>query len=98
LCPFVPTTERCSSVTHSLSTVAILTTETTLLTFAFASDRLSWRWNVLLPSGTRRKHITSITADLLPFASYEYLLTLHETWYSYILPHEVISTAYIMNT
>jgi hypothetical protein len=35
---------------------------------------LSWSWDVLLPSDTYRKHITSITAVLLPFVTY--LLTL----------------------
>jgi hypothetical protein len=36
--------------------------------------RLSWSWTMLLPSDTYRKHITSITAVLLPFVTY--LLTL----------------------
>jgi hypothetical protein len=33
----------------------------------------SWSWTMLLPSGTCRKPITSITAVLLPFV--DYLLT-----------------------
>jgi hypothetical protein len=31
--------------------------------------RLSWSWTVLLPSGTHREHIKSITAVLLPFVT-----------------------------
>jgi hypothetical protein len=38
---------------------------------------LSWSWTVLLPSGTHRNPITSITAALLPFVTY--LLTLAHT-------------------
>jgi hypothetical protein len=32
--------------------------------------RLSWSWNVLLPSDTHNKPITSVTAVLLPFVTY----------------------------
>jgi hypothetical protein len=67
------TTEHCSSVVLSLSTV-ILTTETILWTWACVR-RLSWSWTVLLPSDTYRKPITSITVVLLPFVTY--LLTPH---------------------
>jgi hypothetical protein len=41
---------------------------------ALQLPRLSWSWTVLLPTDTHRKHITSITAVLLPFVTY--LLTL----------------------
>jgi hypothetical protein len=56
------TTESCSSVLHSSSTVAILTTETC--------------WTVLLPSDTHIKPITFITAVLLPFVTYLLILNL----------------------
>jgi hypothetical protein len=62
-------------VVYSSSTVAILTTETSLWPCACESlPRLSWSWTVLLPSDTHRKPITSFTAVLLP--SVIYLLTL----------------------
>jgi hypothetical protein len=74
-CPQKRITERCSSVLHSSSTVANLTTKTSLWTcFARLLPRLSWSWAVLLPSDTHRKPITPITAVLLPFVTY--LLTL----------------------
>jgi hypothetical protein len=57
------TTERCSSVVNTSSTVAILTTETSAWTCACASAT----WTVLPPSDTHR---TPITAILLPFLTY----------------------------
>jgi hypothetical protein len=41
--------------------------------------RLSWSWTALLPSDTRRKPITSITAVLLPFVTYLYIC-MYEAW------------------
>jgi hypothetical protein len=64
------TTERCSWVVYSSSTVVILTTETSLWTCAACLlPRMLWIWTVLLPSDTHRKPITSITAVLLPFVT-----------------------------
>jgi hypothetical protein len=69
------TTERCSSVEYSSSTVVILTTKTSLWIWAWALlPRLSWSWAVLLPCDTYRKRITSITVVLFQFETY--LLTL----------------------
>jgi hypothetical protein len=66
----LPTTECWSWVIHYSSTVAILTTETSLWTCtACLLPRMLWIWTVLLPSGTHRKPITSITAVLLPFVT-----------------------------
>jgi hypothetical protein len=42
--------------------------------------RLSWSWIMLLPSDTHWKHVTSITAVLLPFVTH--LLTLPHTCHS----------------
>jgi hypothetical protein len=61
-------TQLCSPVVYS-STVAILTTETSLWTCTCASAILSWSWTLLLPSDTHRKLITSITAVLLQFVT-----------------------------
>jgi hypothetical protein len=61
------TTERCSSVVYTSSTVAILTIETSL----WASASGSATWTVLPPSDTHRKPITSIKAVLLPFVTYK---------------------------
>jgi hypothetical protein len=81
LSPFVHkecTTERCSSVADSLSTVAILTTEpASEHAHARLLPRLSWSWTVVLPGDTQRKPITSTTAVLLPFVTY--LLALPRT-------------------
>jgi hypothetical protein len=51
------TTERWSSVVHSSSTVAILTTETSLWT-CVCIPRLSGSWNLVLPIDTHRKPLT----------------------------------------
>jgi hypothetical protein len=61
--------ERCSSVEHSSSTVAILKAASEHA-HARLLPRLSWSWIVLLRSDTHRKPITSITAILLPFVAY----------------------------
>jgi hypothetical protein len=64
------TTERCSSVATPQARSPLL-----LLKPAYenAHERLlprpSWSWTVLLPSGTREKRITSITAVLFPFVT-----------------------------
>jgi hypothetical protein len=51
-------TEHRSSVIHSSSTVAIVTTETSSEhTLVHLLPRLSWSWTVLLPSDTHRKPI-----------------------------------------
>jgi hypothetical protein len=52
-----------------LKHVAILTTETEHA-HARLLHGLSWSWTVLLPSDTRRKTITYVTAILLPFVTY----------------------------
>jgi hypothetical protein len=57
-CPQKRTTGHCSSAIYSSSTVAILTTETSLWNaHARLLPTLSWRWTVLLSSGTHRKPI-----------------------------------------
>jgi hypothetical protein len=62
-CPQKHTTERYCSVVHSLSTVAVLTTETSLWTWhACLLPRLSWSWTVLPPSDAHRKPITSVNS------------------------------------
>jgi hypothetical protein len=67
------TTECCSSLVHSSSTVWLLKPACEHA-HAHLLPRLCWSWNVLLPSDIYRKPITSITAVLLPFVTY--LLTL----------------------
>jgi hypothetical protein len=69
------TTERCSWVVHSSAGSPFwLLKPASERAHARLLPRLSWSWTVLLPSDTHRKHITSITAVLLPFVTY--LLTL----------------------
>jgi hypothetical protein len=69
------TTDRCSSVVYSSSTVVNFTTETSFWTaHVRLLPRLSWSRTVLLPSDAHWKPITSSTAVLLPFVTY--LLTL----------------------
>jgi hypothetical protein len=76
---------RCSSIVHTSSLLAILTTKTSFLTWhAGLLPGLSWSWIVLLPSDTHRKPISSITAVLFSFVTY--LLTLPRTsiWQKYV--------------
>jgi hypothetical protein len=69
------TTERCSSVVYSSARSPFwLLKPASEHEHALLLPRLSWSWNVLLPSDTYRKRITPITAVLLPFVTY--LLTL----------------------
>jgi hypothetical protein len=65
------TTERCSLVEHSPSTVTILILKPASgHVHARLIGRLSWSWITLLPSDTYRKPNTSITAVLLLFVTY----------------------------
>jgi hypothetical protein len=63
------TTECCYLIVHS-STVAILTTENGSLNMCICY--LDWHeaCTMLLPSGTHKKRIISVTAVLLPFVTY----------------------------
>jgi hypothetical protein len=69
-CPQESTIEHCSSVVYISSTVAILTTKTSLWTCACASATQTLIKLLLLPSDTHRKSIKSITGGLLPFVTY----------------------------
>jgi hypothetical protein len=65
------TRECCSLIEHSSSTVATLTTETSLWTsHSILLPGLSWSWMVLLPIDKHKKPITSIKAVLLQFVTY----------------------------
>jgi hypothetical protein len=69
------TPERCSSVVCFATTIAIsLMKSASEYAHGRLLPRLSWSWTVLLPIGTHRRPITSITTILLPFMNY--LLTL----------------------
>jgi hypothetical protein len=76
-CPQIRTVERYSSVAHSSSTVAILTTETSLWLRGFLCVSLGSS-TVQLHDSLGSRRACSITAVLLPFLTYS--LTLPRNW------------------
>jgi hypothetical protein len=67
-CPQRRQIEECSSVVYiQVKSSFWLLKPASEHEHAYLLPRLSWRWIVLLPSETRRKTITSVTAVFLPF-------------------------------